>query len=110
MVFALEHHTWFAAVALAIHLAAGDQALFGRKVVIFKEKIIATIFLDQEWISVKMIPRGLHDSETMIRNHLRHVRLCLQDNRPLLTEQTLQKFVAKGSHGPLHQKTCHAYV
>src|SRR6266436_164169 len=108
MIWAFQHHAWFAAVAFAIHLAAGDQALSGRKFVIFEEKITAPISLDQEWIGVKAIPGGAHDSEPLIGNNFRQVRLRLDDNRPLLTEQTLHKFVAKGSHGPLHQKTRHA--
>src|SRR5437870_1343080 len=110
MVFAFKHHAWFAAVALAIHLAAGDQALSRRKTVIFKKKIIATIFLDQEWIGIEAVPRGAHDSETLIGNHFRDVRLHLHDNGPLLMEQTFRKFVAKDSHGPLPQKTRNAWV
>src|SRR5260370_13454547 len=108
MVRALQRHTWLAEVALAYHLAAGNQALSGRKFVIFEEEITAPISLDQEWIGVKAIPGGAHDSEPLIGNNFRQVRLRLDDNRPLLTEQTLHKFVAKGSHGPRHQKSRHA--
>src|SRR5438046_4212328 len=110
MVFAFQHHAWFATVALAIHLATGDQALSRRKSVIFKEKIIAAIFLDQKWIGVEAIPRGPHDSEALIGNRFRHVGLHLHDNGPLLMEQAFRKFVAKDSHGPLPQKTRNVWV
>src|SRR6266567_1557621 len=110
MVFTLQYHAWFAVVALAVHLAAGNQALLGGKSVIFKEKITAPASLDQEWIGVETITRRPHDSETVIGDHFRDVSLRLHDNRPLLTEQTFHKFIAKGSHDPLCQKTRHAYV
>src|SRR5258708_21997376 len=110
MVFALQHNAWFAAVALVVHLTTGNQAFLRRKSVILKEQITAPISLDQEWIGVEAIARRSHHSETVIGDHIRRVSLRLHANRPLLTEQVLHKFVPKDSHGPLPEKTRHAYV
>ena len=62
MVIPLEHHARLAAVALRIHLTAGNRALTARKPVVFEKEIVAPVSLHQERVGIEVVLGRPNDS------------------------------------------------